>query len=166
MNGVKYENGKCIVVDGLKKDKTFGANIHTLLSDSFFLEDGLIGEFAKGKINEIIDFYKRIKRYERILSKNEALKNKFKNNRNRNNIRKSSNVKILNRMNNFWKIQKMVGEEYIAQIIKNHLEELDLILLEKDIALNEKMNRLTKELEALKAEKAKKGQSQNDKNLL
>ncbi|MBP7284264.1 MAG: AAA family ATPase [Leptospiraceae bacterium] len=164
VNGVKYENGKCIVVDGLKKDKTFGANIHTLLSDSFFLEDGLIGEFAKGKINEIIDFYKRIKRYERILSKNEALKNKFKNNRNRNNIRKSSNVKILNRMNNFWKIQKMVGEEYIAQIIKNHLEELDLILLEKDIALNEKMNRLTKELEALKAEKAKKGQSQNDKN--
>lgn len=48
-------NGKCIVVDGLKdKKQTFGANIHTLLSDSFFLEKGLIGEFAKGKINEVI----------------------------------------------------------------------------------------------------------------
>lgn len=47
-------NGKCIVFDGLKKNKTFGANIHTLLSDGFFLNEGLIGEFAKGKINEVI----------------------------------------------------------------------------------------------------------------
>jgi len=38
-------------------NQTFGANIHTLLSDSFFMEDGLMGEFAKGKINEIIDFF-------------------------------------------------------------------------------------------------------------
>jgi len=36
--------------------QTFGANIHTLLSDSFFMEDGLIGEFAKDKIQEVIDF--------------------------------------------------------------------------------------------------------------
>lgn len=33
---------------------TFGANIHTLLSHGFFMEDGLMGEFAKSKINEII----------------------------------------------------------------------------------------------------------------
>ena len=45
--------------------------------------------------------------------------------------RKSSNEKILNRINNFWKVQKLIGEEYLAQIIKNHLEELDLILLGK-----------------------------------
>ncbi|PHS36217.1 MAG: hypothetical protein COB07_12525 [Sulfurovum sp.] len=51
----KDENGKCIVVDGLKEKKqTFGANIHTLLSDSFFMEDGLMGEFAKGKIDKAI----------------------------------------------------------------------------------------------------------------
>jgi len=51
----KDENGKCKVVDGLKdKKQTFGANIHTLLSDSFFMEDGLMGEFAKGKINKAI----------------------------------------------------------------------------------------------------------------
>ncbi len=49
------ENGNCIVADGLNdKKETFGANIHTLLSDSFFMEDGLTGEFAKGKINEVI----------------------------------------------------------------------------------------------------------------
>lgn len=48
---------KCIVVDGLnEKKQTFGANIHTLLSDSFFLKDGLIGEFAKNKIQKVIDY--------------------------------------------------------------------------------------------------------------
>jgi len=51
------EEGNCKVVDGLKdKKQTFGANIHTLLSDSFFMEDGLMGEFAKGKIDKIIRF--------------------------------------------------------------------------------------------------------------
>lgn len=33
-----------------RPQKTFGANIHELLADSFFVEDGLIGEFAKNKI--------------------------------------------------------------------------------------------------------------------
>ena len=54
----KDKDGNCKVVDGLKEKKqTFGANIHTLLSDSFFMEDGFMGEFAKGKINEIIEFF-------------------------------------------------------------------------------------------------------------
>jgi len=51
----KDDTENCKVVNGLKEKKqTFGANIHTLLSDSFFMEDGLMGEFAKGKIDEII----------------------------------------------------------------------------------------------------------------
>jgi uncharacterized damage-inducible protein DinB len=36
--------------------KTFGGNIHELLAHSFFLEKGFIGEFAKNKIQNIIDF--------------------------------------------------------------------------------------------------------------
>jgi predicted ATP-binding protein involved in virulence len=53
----KDEEGKCKIVDGLKdKKQTFGANIHTLLSDSFFMEDGLMGEFAKGKIEDVYNF--------------------------------------------------------------------------------------------------------------
>ena len=35
--------------------ETFGANIHTLLSNGFFMKDGLMGEFAKEKINEVIE---------------------------------------------------------------------------------------------------------------
>ncbi|CAA6805559.1 MAG: Unknown protein [uncultured Sulfurovum sp.] len=51
----KDKKGNCKVVNGLKEKKqTFGANIHTLLSNSFFMEDGLIGEFAKGKIDKAI----------------------------------------------------------------------------------------------------------------
>jgi hypothetical protein len=54
-----YEDGKCKVLkhdEVMNKKQTFGANIHTLLSDSFFMEDGLMGEFAKGKIEEVIDY--------------------------------------------------------------------------------------------------------------
>lgn len=36
--------------------KTFGANIHTLLSNGFFMSDGLMGEFARNKITEILNF--------------------------------------------------------------------------------------------------------------
>lgn len=38
------------------KDQTFGSNIHDLLANDFFLEDGFMGEFAKEKINETIQF--------------------------------------------------------------------------------------------------------------
>lgn len=36
------------------KKETFAANIYTLFSDSFFIKDGLIGDFAVYKINSII----------------------------------------------------------------------------------------------------------------
>ncbi|WP_456480593.1 hypothetical protein [Nautilia sp.] len=53
----KDKNGKCKVVDGLnEKKETFGANIHTLLSDSFFMENGLMGEFASGIIDNVINY--------------------------------------------------------------------------------------------------------------
>jgi len=49
-------DGGCHVIDGLEEQKqTFASNIHTLLAHSFFMENGLIGEFAKSKINTIID---------------------------------------------------------------------------------------------------------------
>ncbi len=36
--------------------KTFGANIHELLSDSFFMKEGTIGEFSKKKINSLFKY--------------------------------------------------------------------------------------------------------------
>lgn len=49
-------DGKCIVKNSMSNNETFGANIHTLLSHGFFMEDGLMGEFAKEKIQAVIDF--------------------------------------------------------------------------------------------------------------
>ena len=64
----KDEKGNCKVVDGLKdKKQTFGANIHTLLCDSFFMEDGLIGEFAKRKIGKAIKLLNQNKLNEKDL---------------------------------------------------------------------------------------------------
>jgi AAA15 family ATPase/GTPase len=37
--------------------KTFGANIHELLTDSFFLNEGFIGEFAKKELNALFHFF-------------------------------------------------------------------------------------------------------------
>jgi len=53
-NIIILSNGKQDVLD---IQQTFGANIHTLLSHGFFMKDGLMGEFAKSKINEIIEFF-------------------------------------------------------------------------------------------------------------
>lgn len=52
------ENGVQILDKENNHLETFGQNIHTLLSDSFFLQGGLIGEFAKKKINEAIETIK------------------------------------------------------------------------------------------------------------
>ncbi len=48
------EKGNCKNVTEEIKIETFGANIHTLLSHGFFMKDGLMGEFAKNKIDNII----------------------------------------------------------------------------------------------------------------
>ncbi|HTA84541.1 MAG TPA: hypothetical protein VK783_16475 [Bacteroidia bacterium] len=43
------------------RNLTFGANIHDLLKNSFFLEKGYMGEFAKNKINDTINYINSIK---------------------------------------------------------------------------------------------------------
>ena len=46
---------KTKVVDGLAtKKETFGANVHELFTDSFFLSNGLMGQFASTKINALL----------------------------------------------------------------------------------------------------------------
>lgn len=52
---LKKNNEKTILFDNTIL-KSFGSNISDLLAESFFVGDGLIGDFAKGKIQEVIDY--------------------------------------------------------------------------------------------------------------
>ena len=54
----KEENGYSCVVDIESKHQTFGANIHELFRDSFFIQDGMIGEFAKEIITHLLEVLK------------------------------------------------------------------------------------------------------------
>ena len=110
-NIIFLENGK--QVEGIKK-QTFGANIHTLLSDSFFMEDGLMGEFAYGKINDIKKFYETVveenkkKESSFISLKEDYEKNKTK----------------------FEQIQSIIGEPFLKTVIKNYLDEIENTLFD------------------------------------
>lgn len=48
----KDDDGNCVVKEGID---TFGANIHTLFRDGFFMES-TFGEFAKNKIKQVVDW--------------------------------------------------------------------------------------------------------------
>ncbi len=72
---VKNENqiiGNCKNVTKETNIDTFGANIHTLLSHGFFMKEGLMGEFAKEKIQNVINFLNN--KESKIQSKEEAWK--------------------------------------------------------------------------------------------
>jgi len=57
---LNVENGSSMQNSDLRK--SFGANIHEILMDNFFLNDGLIGTFSKNKIENIIKWLNEKKR--------------------------------------------------------------------------------------------------------
>jgi predicted ATP-binding protein involved in virulence len=53
---LKNIDGKVGILESFDSLKTFGANITDLLANSFFVDDGLIGDFARDKIHETISW--------------------------------------------------------------------------------------------------------------
>ncbi len=51
-------DGKKTIIEMEETKKSFGANISDLLADSFFIKNGLMGEFSKEKIDETIRWLK------------------------------------------------------------------------------------------------------------
>lgn len=43
-------------ISNIEREQTFASNIHELLADSFFLNEGFIGDFAKNKILDLINY--------------------------------------------------------------------------------------------------------------
>lgn len=50
----KNDDGQTIISE--QNIETFGANVNELLADSFFISDGLMGDFAKEKIQDLVSF--------------------------------------------------------------------------------------------------------------
>jgi hypothetical protein len=117
--------------------QTFGANIHTLLSHGFFMKDGLMGEFAKHKIKSIINYHEELLKKE--LTKNE---NKKQRDEEKEIYEKEHKTK-------FWQIQSIIGDDYLKQVIKNHLIEIEKIVLGNDEAKQEEIKRLKTQIELL-----------------
>ncbi|WP_323595657.1 AAA family ATPase [Aliarcobacter butzleri] len=131
------ENGNCINVSKHIKLKTFGANIHTLLSDGFFMSNGLMGEFAKSKIEEIKKFYELVKFLE---PKNKKYKRILK-------------ILYLFKIKKFNHIQSIIGEPFLQTIIKNYLDDLYLIFSNDKTLIDKELIELEKRktyLESLK----------------
>jgi predicted ATPase len=62
----KDAQGNCLVVDGVNLQKqTFGANIHTLYADAFFMNNTLMGKFAKTKLDRLIGIINREREFDR-----------------------------------------------------------------------------------------------------
>ena len=59
---LKRDGDKSRIVHGPDMEETFGANIFSLLKDSFFLSKSL-GEFAHSRISKVIDDLEELKRY-------------------------------------------------------------------------------------------------------
>lgn len=58
---LRKESGSVITTNSLNKTpETFGTNIHELFTDSFFLKNGLMGEFSRQKIDDLVrEVYKK-----------------------------------------------------------------------------------------------------------
>lgn len=59
LSDIPSSNILCLEEGAVSKrriEQTFGANIHDLLANNFFLKDGFMGEFAKEKIGDLIKF--------------------------------------------------------------------------------------------------------------
>jgi hypothetical protein len=130
--------GNCKNVSDETNIETFGANIHTLLSHGFFMKDALMGEFAKEKIQSIIKYHEEIKNKDLLKDEHKQLREEEKEEYEK------------DKKNNFWNIQSIIGDDYLKQVIKNHLVEIEKILY-KDMYLDNEIERMKKELKKLEA---------------
>ena len=124
------EKDNTIVSKQLDK-KTFSSNIHKLLSDSFFM-DSTMGEYARKKVVEIVDFF------ENIEGKIEEEQNKEENNTC---IDKENNIEIIiekirKTIQEYKEIIKEIGEPILRTDIEEFIKNKERVF--EEIAKNKK----------------------------
>lgn len=113
---------------------SFGSNIHTLLSDGFFLKDGTIGEFAKNRIQEVIQYLNLFIKDGKTIAQKSYAKHKW-----------------LNKHENVLEFIGMIGDN----ILRNKLLEMYNSVFNSDADINKEIAFLREKIKALKKKKAK-----------
>jgi predicted ATPase/polyhydroxyalkanoate synthesis regulator phasin len=112
-NIIFLEKGKQVYP--FENGQTFGANIHTLLSHGFFMNGGLMGEFAKGKIDDVINYLNN-------------KKSEIKNDEDAQNIINIIGEPIIKR-----ELQKMLDSKRLSKVDKIDKIEKDIEQLQKEL---------------------------------
>ncbi len=110
--------------------RTFGANIHELLMNGFFM-DNTLGEYAVNKINEIINFHERVENS--TIEGLTELKTEYN--------RKKIELRF---------VVENLGEEYLKKILENHVQKIEEALDDTEF-LSKKIKSLQGEIRSLKS---------------
>jgi hypothetical protein len=130
----KSEEDKTMILSDEKdKPNTFGANIHDLLADSFFLQNGFMGEFAKEKIEETIAFL-NWKKLEQLEEKSDNNKDEIS--------RLKAKVKNFD-VDYHWNLIRIIGEPIIRERMLKMYHE---VFPENKEAKKERLKLLAEEL--------------------
>jgi hypothetical protein len=107
----------------IRPSRSFGANIHELLADSFFIEDGLIGDFAKNKIEKVVTW---IKKSRKVDEKGDSYEIDLENNR--------KLISLIDEPILRSKLSEMISElTGDIELIKNNLQkEIDRLTKKRD----------------------------------
>ena len=136
-NVLFLENGRSI---NYENKNTFGANITDLLADSFFINDGLIGDFAKEKISITLEWLKR-----------KANEKRKKNNQK--DLFKKENITVLEFENESEEIEyhKKIINLIDEPLVKNKLKEMFIEFVSEDLEFkDEQIRQLEEKLKKLK----------------
>ena len=150
-NILRLKDGKPVK----EESKTFGANIHNLLKNQFFLENGFQGEFAKNEIRKVyleLNYFKLSKEVE--VRKNENIEFTYYDNLKKNieveykNIN-STTIESVDKEKNKEKYKvfiQIIGEPFL----KRELEELYHSVYDNKDEKIKRIERLMKELDVSK----------------
>ncbi|QZT37635.1 hypothetical protein K5X82_01785 [Halosquirtibacter xylanolyticus] len=127
---LKLKNG-IIQDDVINSSNSFAGNIHNMLAQDFFMSDS-IGEFARNKIDEIVEFYYKVKRDKQDKKDLDELKQDYKTKR-----------------TDFVQTVGLIGERAVKNILKSQINSLERILYADDPAaeielLKERIDQLNK----------------------
>lgn len=120
-----------------KIEQTFGANIHDLLANDFFLADGFMGEFARRKIDETIEFLNNFRmlnlKLDELNQKLEKVDEEKKDTKNR--ILKEKEIienKLESIKNNDFEYHKKLINVIGEPVLRNKLNEMLASILPKE----------------------------------